>query len=311
MSEIPAHHMQPEPQISDFNRPVVEEFRANGGKVGGPFEGGDLLLLTTTGARSGRSQISPLGFVRDGDRLLVVASAGGSPRHPAWYHNLIANPMVRVEVGTETFDAVAVPAQGSDRDRLFAHVVAQEPGYGDYQARTSRRIPVVVLDRVHSEAGDREVANLADKLMEIHDWLRDQLARTRAETDAYFAARHATDGPPPVGLGMQIRQHCLAFCQSLHFHHTGEDGHMLPGLEQGYPHLAPVIERLRAEHVTVDRIRRELEGLLADVATADPVRFRAELDRMSSELTTHLAYEEETLIPVLAQVPFPPAGPGA
>ncbi|BCJ67600.1 nitroreductase/quinone reductase family protein [Polymorphospora rubra] len=311
MSENPTHPLGSAPRISDFNRSVVDEFRANGGKVGGLFEGGNLLLLTTTGAKSGRWQTSLLGYVRDGDRLLVVASAGGAPRHPAWYHNVIANPLVRVEVGTEIFEAVAVPAQGAERDRLFAHVVEREPGYGDYQAGTRRRIPVVVLDRVHADVGGREVNNLADKLMEIHDWLRDQLTRTRAEADGYFAARQVAGGPPPVGLGMQIRQHCLAFCQSLHFHHTSEDGHMLPGLERQYPDLAPVIGRLRAEHVTVDRIRRELEELLADVDTADPVRFRAELDRMTAELTAHLAYEEESLIPLLAGVPFPPGGPAA
>ncbi|MEV7804929.1 nitroreductase family deazaflavin-dependent oxidoreductase [Microbispora sp. NPDC088329] len=131
-----------------FNQSVIEEFRANGGKVGGPFEGGDLLLLTTVGARSGREHTVPLGYVRDGATLLVVASAGGAPRHPAWYHNVLAHPAVRVEVGEEVFDAVAVPAGGERRERLFERVVRVAPGYADYQARTARTIPVVVIERV-------------------------------------------------------------------------------------------------------------------------------------------------------------------
>ncbi|WP_310742272.1 nitroreductase family deazaflavin-dependent oxidoreductase [Microbispora sp. H13382] len=136
-----------------FNQSVIDEFRANGGKVGGPFEGGDLLLLTTVGARSGREHTVPLGYVRDGGSLLVVASAGGAPRHPAWYHNLLAHPAVRVEVGEEVFDAVAVPAEGARRERLFEHVVRAAPGYADYQARTARTIPVVVLERQAAPPG--------------------------------------------------------------------------------------------------------------------------------------------------------------
>ena len=94
-----------------------------------PFAGGDLLLLTTRGARTGLEQTSPLAFVRDEDgHLLVVASAGGAPRNPAWYHNLLAHPMVRVEVGSDSFGAVAVPTEGAERARLFAHVVRQQPG---------------------------------------------------------------------------------------------------------------------------------------------------------------------------------------
>ncbi|GIH73464.1 cation-binding protein [Sphaerimonospora thailandensis] len=306
----PQHpYMRPEPHISEFNRPIVEEFRANGGRVGGLFEGGDLLLLTTVGAKSGREHTTPLGYVRDGDRLLVVASAGGSPRHPAWYHNLLEHPMVEVEVGTETFGAIAVPAEGAERDRLFEEIVRVAPGYADYQVGVERRLPVVALERSFTEAGPDEIANLADKLVEIHRWLRDQLRRVRAEADAYFAEREAGD-VRPVGLNLQLRQHCLAFCESLHFHHTGEDAQLLPEMERRHPHLRAAIGRLRAEHRTVDRIRGELERLLADVTTAHPDRFRAELDRMTGELEAHLDFEEESLIPVLAAIPFPPGPPG-
>ncbi|MFC4564152.1 nitroreductase/quinone reductase family protein [Nocardiopsis mangrovi] len=294
-----------------FNQSIIDEFRANGGKVGGPFEGGDLLLLTTTGAKSGAEHTTPLGFVREGGRLLVVASAGGSDRHPAWYHNLLAHPMVRVEIGTEAFGAIAVPAQGGQRDRLFAHVVGEVPGYADYQEQTDRVIPVVVLDRSQPEEEVDAAADLGDMLVRVHTWLRGQLDRVGVEADAYFAARAAHQGPgdpPPPGLGLQLRQHCLAFCESLEFHHTGEDAHMFPGLEEHHPHLRDTVARLREEHRTVERIQGELLALLADIEAADPGRFRAELELLSVELRAHLDYEEESLIPVLAGIPMP-AGP--
>ncbi|ROO86269.1 deazaflavin-dependent oxidoreductase (nitroreductase family) [Actinocorallia herbida] len=131
---------------ASFNQQIIDEFRAHSGKVGGPFEGGDLLLLTTIGARSRAPHTVPLGYVRDGDLLLVVGSAGGAHRHPAWYHNLVAHPRVEVEIGAERHEAVAVPAEGERRDTLFRHVVRVAPGYGGYQAQTSRTLPVVVLE---------------------------------------------------------------------------------------------------------------------------------------------------------------------
>ncbi|MGX1880596.1 nitroreductase/quinone reductase family protein [Streptomyces sp. NPDC055287] len=300
---------------TSFNQSVIDEFRARGGKVGGPFEGGDLLLLTTTGAKSGKPHTTPLGYVRHGGLLLVVASAAGAPRHPAWYHNLLAHPLVRVEIGAEEYEAVAVPAEGARRDELFAQVVGAEPGYGEYQAGISRVLPVVVLERVayEEEDGPREVASLADKLMEVHAWLRAQLKHVSDETDAHFAARAAArrgpgEPPPAPALGFQIRQHCLAFCQSLEFHHRSEDAHVFPGLARQYPHLSEAFERLREEHVTVARLQGELLALLNDIGRAEPERFRAELARMTEELTAHLDYEEASLIPVLAGIPFPPRG---
>ncbi|MFE3600882.1 nitroreductase/quinone reductase family protein [Streptomyces sp. NPDC059142] len=296
-----------------FTESVIKEFRANEGKVGGPFEGADLLLLTTTGARSGTEHTTPLGFVRDGDLLLIVASAGGSHRHPDWYHNLLAHPMVRVEVGSQTYGAIAVPAEGERRDLLFERVVRTAPGYADYQAGTERILPVVMLERSEPDAvpgaGPR---NLAEKLIEVHTWLRSQLEHVRAEADAHFAARAAHQGPgapPAPALGLQLRQHCLAFCESLTFHHTGEDAHLFPALASSHPHLSGVFARLAEEHRTVARIQGELHALLTEVATADPERFRTELDRMSTELSAHLDHEEESLLPLLAGIPFPPVAP--
>ncbi|MFE3457660.1 nitroreductase/quinone reductase family protein [Nocardiopsis aegyptia] len=299
-------HAPTEPHVSDFNVPVVAEFRANGGRVGGMFEGGDLLLLTTVGARSGAEHTTPLGFVRVEGRLLVVGSAGGSDRHPDWYRNILAHPMVTVELGTETFGAVAVPTEGADRDRLFDEIVRRVPGYGDYQKGTDRILPVVALEQRYEEAAGA-ATNFAEKLVEIHAWLRGQLEHVRSEAEAYLADRaERSDGTPPApGLSLQLRQHCLAFCESLHFHHDSEEL-MFPRLEEGDPELARTLDRLREEHRTVDRLRGELEALIADLPTADPERFRAEVDRMSAELIAHLDYEEAELFPTLSAIPFPP-----
>ncbi|MBT2387636.1 nitroreductase/quinone reductase family protein [Streptomyces sp. ISL-11] len=301
---------------TSFNQSVIEEFRANGGKVGGPFEGGDLLLLTTTGASSGNEHTTPLGYVRDGGLLLIVGSNLGAPRHPHWYRNLLARPVVRVEIGTETFEALAVPAEGARREELFARVVRAAPGYGDYQAATGRLLPVVVLERAEPDAWERprEAETLADKLMEVHTWLRAQLAQVGAEVDAHFAARAAHEGPgepPAPSLGLQIRQRCLAFCQSLEFHHASEDAHLFPGIARYHPHLGDTFDRLRDEHRTVARLQAELVALLAGITIADPERFRTELNRMAKELNAHLDYEEEALLPLLVHVPWPPAPPAS
>ncbi|ROQ82432.1 Deazaflavin-dependent nitroreductase [Streptomyces sp. ADI92-24] len=299
---------------TSFNETVIEEFRANEGKVGGPFEGGDLLLLTTTGARSGTQRTTPLGYVRHGGLILLVGSNLGAPSHPGWYHNLLAHPVVRVEIGTRTFQALAVPAEGDRRDELFAHAVRSAPGYGDYQARTTRLLPVVVLERADPDGwqGPGEVRTLADKVMEVHTWLRGQLREVAAEVEAHFAERAAHRGPgepPAPSLGLQIRQRCLAFCQALEFHHTSEDGHLFPGIARYHPHLGDTFARLADEHRTVARIQAALVELLAGIGIAEPARFRSELARMSAELNAHLDYEEETIVPLLAEVPWPPVPP--
>ncbi|MDX3849650.1 nitroreductase/quinone reductase family protein [Streptomyces sp. AK02-01A] len=299
---------------TSFNQSVIDEFRAHEGKVGGPFKDGDLLLLTTTGARSGTEHTTPLGHVRDGGLLLIVGSNLGAAHHPDWYHNLLVHPVVRVEIGSEVFEAIAVPAEGARREELFARFVRDAPGYADYQARTARPLPVVILERAEPDSWEqpREVSTLADKLMEVHTWLRAQLRHVGAEVDAHFAAHAAYDGhgePPVPRLGLQIRQRCLAFCQSLEFHHTSEDAHLFPGIAHYHPDLADTFGRLGDEHRTIARVQGELAALLADIGAADPQRFRVELDRMSRELNAHLDHEEESLLPLLAEVPWPPSAP--
>ena len=129
----------------DFDAQIIEEFRANQGVVGGPFEGATLLLLHHVGARSGKDRINPLVYNRDGDRYVVFASKAGAPTNPDWYHNLKAHPNITIEVGTDTIDVVASEASGEERDRLFAAQVKRSPQFGEYQSKTDRAIPVVLL----------------------------------------------------------------------------------------------------------------------------------------------------------------------
>ena len=132
--------------MSDFNTKIIEEFRANGGKLSGPFEGAPMVLLTTTGAKSGIRRTTPLAYLPDGDRIVVFASKAGAPTNPDWYHNLRPHPEVTVEVGSETRQLRAAEAEGEERDRLYAEQARRMPGFADYEAKTTRRIPVIVLE---------------------------------------------------------------------------------------------------------------------------------------------------------------------
>ena len=132
---------------NDYNRAIIEEFRANGGKVGGNFAGAPLLLLTTTGAKTGRRLTTPIMYLEDGGKLHVFASKAGAPTNPAWYHNLTANPTVTAEVGNETFEAKAVEVTGDERDRIYQRQAQLYPGFAEYQEKTTRQIPVVALER--------------------------------------------------------------------------------------------------------------------------------------------------------------------
>jgi deazaflavin-dependent oxidoreductase (nitroreductase family) len=132
----------------DFNRQLIGEFRANEGKVGGMFAGAPMLLLTTTGAKSGRTHVVPLVYTVDDGRMVVMGSKGGASTHPDWYYNVRANPEVTVEVGTDAFAARATVAEGVERQRLFDQMAAQMPGFAEYQRNTTRQIPVIVLTRV-------------------------------------------------------------------------------------------------------------------------------------------------------------------
>ena len=135
----------PDLAMDDFNKRVMAEFHANGGKVGGRLAGADILILTTTGARTGQTRWHPLAYTTDGDRYVIVASRGGAPTSPDWYHNLVAYPSAVIEVGTDVIEVVATVATGEERDRLFAQHAAKMPQFHDYARNTTRTIPVVVL----------------------------------------------------------------------------------------------------------------------------------------------------------------------
>mgnify|MGYP002385783508 CR=1 FL=1 len=140
--------------VSDFNKGVIEEFRSNAGKVGGYFEGKDMLLLTTTGAKSGEPRVIPLVYSKDGDQIVIIASKGGAPTNPDWRYNLLANPKVTVEIGTETYQATATEVKGEERDRLYAAHAELYPGFKEYEEKTQgiRVIPVFLLDLAAGQA---------------------------------------------------------------------------------------------------------------------------------------------------------------
>jgi deazaflavin-dependent oxidoreductase (nitroreductase family) len=136
-------------ELNDFNQKVITEFRANQGKVGGQMAGMPLLLLTTTGNKSGRTLTKPLAYSKDGDRIFVIASFAGSPHNPAWFVNLAASPTVTVEVGAERFQARARITSGEERERLFKLQADKMGIFYDYQKKTTRQIPVVVFERIN------------------------------------------------------------------------------------------------------------------------------------------------------------------
>ncbi|MCT2581600.1 nitroreductase/quinone reductase family protein [Actinophytocola gossypii] len=269
--------------MHDFNQQVIDEFRANTGRVGGPFENARLILLTTTGARTGAEHTTPLGYLPDEDaeRIIVIASAGGSPRHPAWFHNLVANPKVTVENGPFTYEAEANVLTGTERDDVFARAVEADPGWADYETRSGRILPVVALRQV--AFAPSESTSFGQMLRMIHDAFRRELAIIRTE----FAA----SGP---GIGVQLRVNCLSVCQGLHHHHRMEDSGLFPQLDESHPELEPVLTRLRAEHETIAALIDELNDAVKQGTDAQP-----RVERLVDELEAHLRYEEEQLIPIL------------
>ncbi|MFC0039380.1 nitroreductase/quinone reductase family protein [Actinomadura rayongensis] len=276
--------------MNDVNRPVIEEFRANGGRVGGMFEGASLVLLTTTGARSGRAHTTPLGSMTEGGRLFVFASNAGRDANPAWYANIRRDPRVTVETGAETYAGAALPVEAAERDRLYALQAERVPPYAEYQKMTDRVIPVVELVR----AGDARGGPVGSLLLSVHAELRADLAALRDDVLA------ALDGRAPApDLAAQLRARCRTVCDALGEHHDNEETRGFPGVGAAFPGLAPVLERLRREHVAVTRLRGDLAGLLDALGTADPAVVRAGLDRITADLDAHFAYEEEQLVAVL------------
>lgn len=272
--------------MADWTEQVITEFRANGGRVGGMFAGADLLLLTTLGARSGLRRTHPVGFARDGDVLHVFASNAGADRHPGWYHNLLAHPQAQVEIGdgeggVRALAIRARPLAGAERGRVWARQVAAVPAYGEYEAGTARTIPVVALHPLDLSAPDADRNRaIAYQLVTVHTELRGQLA----------ALRH---GEPATA---ELAVHCLAFCDALGAHHGTEEA-VLPAFDAAFPHLAPVLARLRAEHREVAQELAALRTMVAEGAGAEAVRAR--LDALAADAEAHFAYEERHLVPAL------------
>ncbi|MFI6621475.1 nitroreductase/quinone reductase family protein [Streptomyces sp. NPDC050528] len=276
---------------NDFNQPIIDEFRANRGRMSGYFEGARLLLLTTTGARTGTPHTTPVGYLPDnGDRVLVIASAAGSARHPDWFHNLVAHPQVTVESGSFTYEARAVVLTGEERDEVFARAVEADPGWAAYQEKTTRVIPVVAL---HSLAqggpGTINATSFGEAIKVVHDAFRRELSLIRAELASTASSSTTT-------LGAQLRVNCLTFCQGLHNHHTGEDTMLFPHIAEQHPTATPALTRLREEHERIATLVEELRETLT--STTDPAAVRTEVERLTTALEAHLTYEEEELIPL-------------
>lgn len=262
---------------------IVDEFRARHGRVA-EHEGSRLLLLTTRDARTGRPRTTPLRYLPDGDRVLVLASSPGAPTHPAWFHDLVADPTVTVEDGVFASEARAEVLTGEERDRLYARAVEADPEWAEHRSRATRVVPVVALHRVST--GPPQGGSWGQALVLLHDAFRRELALVRDEI-----ARGGTT------LGAQLRVSCLTVCAGLHRHHEGEDTGMFPMLGQD-PTLAPVLDRLRTEHVAIKALLDELHAAVAEDAADRDATLR-EVDRLVDELGRHLAYEEEQLVPVL------------
>lgn len=134
--------------MNDWNTSIIKEFHENAGKVGGPFERDTILLLTTTGAKTGNKRTTPVVCHQEDGHTYIFASKAGAPTNPDWYHNLVAHPRVHVEIGTESFDAEATPVPGAERDRLYAEQAARDARFAEYEKKTTRKIPVVEIKRI-------------------------------------------------------------------------------------------------------------------------------------------------------------------
>lgn len=278
----------------DVNHEVIEEFRANAGRVtsayGGMFKDADLLLITTTGARSGKTHTTPAAYAEDAGRLIIFATNSGLPTAPAWLHNVRHNPAVVVEAGGNKYDAIATEITGAERDRLYADQAARIPAFATYRENTARVIQVVALTPARVGAATAQ-------LKEIHAGLREQLNDTLAAVDAYLAG--AGDVPEPM---KTLQQHCLTFCGALHAHHSREDG-VFPRLAADFPELKPALDQLTREHTIVAALNEELTATLERLTNA-PTRelaneLRADLTKLAADLEAHYTYEEAHLGPAL------------
>lgn len=303
---MPAGQQQT-PPAQGFNQRIIDEFRANGGIVGGMFQGTPLILITTEGRHSHRPRTSPVTYLRDGGRYLIFGSNLGRPAHPGWYHNLLASPQVTMEIGAgdghiRTLSAVAAVLHGTERDRLYERQSVISPAFAGYQEKTSRTIPVIALHLLDLSRDSERSRLVGEQLIAHHNDLRTRLGGIRAQLKAAREGSPAAGaaGLDAPGLTAQLRQHCLSYCHSLELHHIREDG-AFTAFEQRFPHLAPVISRLRAEHRTMAEALAGLEAFLAASEPGGAGAITDAFDQAVTSLEEHFAYEEEQLLPALRQ----------
>ncbi|GLW69737.1 cation-binding protein [Kitasatospora phosalacinea] len=283
----------------DFNRQVIERFRANGGRVEG-FP--DLLLLTTAGRRTGKPRTTPLVYREDAGRYLVFGSNGGAPQHPLWYRNLLAAGGGTAELpdgrgGTVAHSVRPVELDPDERARQYAEQARRVPAFAEYAARADRNIPVVALHPLDLSGDPALPAAIVAGLRLHHADLRRQLADLRDQLNGVAPA----PAPDPAA---QLRARCLSFCHGLDMHHIREEG-AFTAFQRRYPQLAPALARLRADHRTVAEALARFEAHLAAPGADDPAVLRAELDRLTDGLEAHFAYEEEHLLAASAPHPRP------
>lgn len=288
-----------------FNQQIISEFRANGGAVGGMFEGSPLILITTEGRRSHRPRTNPVTYLRDGSRYLIFGSNLGRPAHPGWYHNLLASPQVTMEIGTgeghvQALSARAVVLSGAERDRMYQRQSAISPAFIGYQERTARTIPVVALYPLDLSQDSNRSRLIVEQLIAHHNSLRDRLAGVRTQITTVLAEGTGNGGVdlPVPDLAAQLRQRCLSYCYALELHHIREDG-TFSAFEQQFPHLIPVIRRLRSEHRTMADALASLETILTAARPGGTGEILAALDQTIAGLEEHFAYEEQHIIAAL------------
>lgn len=297
----------PERPATDFNQRVIDEFRANGGAVGGRFHDTPLILITTEGRHSHRPRTNPVTYVRDGTRYLIVGSNLGRPTHPGWYHNLLASPQVTMEIGTDdgqvsTLAARAVILHGAERDRRYELLCAGRPVFRDYQEKTTRTIPVVALQPLELTDNSERSRMLAEQLVAHHNSLRARLHELRAEIATFLGDRTRGTALALPDLTAQLRQHCLSYCYGLQLHHTREDG-TFSAVERTFPHLIPIVSRLRSEHRVMAQALADLEALLNKPDPGDTGEILAALDRTITGLEEHFSYEDAQLLAALGRIP--------
>jgi deazaflavin-dependent oxidoreductase (nitroreductase family) len=294
--------------VRNWNERIIDEFRANNGQVGGPFQGAPLLLMTTQGRRTGKPHTNPAVYLRDGARYLVFASNAGGPTNPDWYRNLVANPQVTIEIGAEAgtvrpYATGAVPLEGAERDRFWERQCSIDPSFRDYERRTTRTIPVVALHLLDLAATPELGKAMGDALIVGHDTLRAQLEDIRSQIEGILAGDLV---PEPAGLQPasptdRLHRSCLTYCYGLQVHHIREDG-AFSTLEDRYPQLTPILDHLRAEHRVVEKTLADFESFLERGPAGDLADVRAlsgVLGRVVADLEEHFTYEEEHLLPTM------------